>query len=521
VRLALVVLAGCRIGFDPTSGATALDVHVAAPAGLTIAQADARIAFSTIDPNALTPITDEHLFTLPDVDGALACTIDATDDTGRLLSATAMVTIAAKTTQSLTIDLTGTWPATCFDGAKDGNETDVDCGGGQCPGCALGSACAIATDCATASCSASTCEQASGPPGWISATSMPSVRYGFAMAVGGDHRVYVFGGGMNTGTPSPDTIAYDFDAGTWSPTGALVTPRIRVSGAADGSGSLYALGGDIAGTAQTAVDMLVPGGAWTSATALPTGVDFAAAATSSTGNVYLFGGWNGTVSTAIVYELAGGWVTRASLPMTRQNLATATVGSRIVATGGHDVGNVVWYGDTFAYDTTLDTWVTLASMNHPRSDLCAATGADGRMYTFGGYNTGIALAFAEALRLPASHWVDVPSIAIQSDSCAATTLPDGRMMVAGGRDTNANANTNVQIYGPKLTVAASDVLTVTGANFGANAAVRIYIDDVPVELALTNATGAFTATLPALTGAHTVRAIDAHALYPVTASLGP
>ena len=37
---------------------------------------------------------------------------------------------------------------TCSDGAKDGDETDVDCGGGCGPTCATGKACAVPADCA-------------------------------------------------------------------------------------------------------------------------------------------------------------------------------------------------------------------------------------------------------------------------------------------------------------------------------------------------------------------------------------
>jgi hypothetical protein len=37
----------------------------------------------------------------------------------------------------------------CTDHVKDGNETDVDCGGGICPACPLGDACLVTSDCTT------------------------------------------------------------------------------------------------------------------------------------------------------------------------------------------------------------------------------------------------------------------------------------------------------------------------------------------------------------------------------------
>jgi hypothetical protein len=42
-------------------------------------------------------------------------------------------------------------PPTCTDGARNGSETDVDCGG-SCPACGLGKLCNAGTDCASATC---------------------------------------------------------------------------------------------------------------------------------------------------------------------------------------------------------------------------------------------------------------------------------------------------------------------------------------------------------------------------------
>ena len=51
-------------------------------------------------------------------------------------------------------------PGTCNDGRKNGNETDIDCGG-SCRGCVAGSTCIAATDCETAACDANVCRAAS------------------------------------------------------------------------------------------------------------------------------------------------------------------------------------------------------------------------------------------------------------------------------------------------------------------------------------------------------------------------
>ncbi len=41
---------------------------------------------------------------------------------------------------------------------KNGNETDVDCGGGTCPGCGPGRDCLVASDCASNMCVAQRCQ---------------------------------------------------------------------------------------------------------------------------------------------------------------------------------------------------------------------------------------------------------------------------------------------------------------------------------------------------------------------------
>jgi hypothetical protein len=46
---------------------------------------------------------------------------------------------------------------TCTDTLKNGDESDVDCGGAKCPGCANGKACSVAGDCVSKACTSKTC----------------------------------------------------------------------------------------------------------------------------------------------------------------------------------------------------------------------------------------------------------------------------------------------------------------------------------------------------------------------------
>ena len=48
-------------------------------------------------------------------------------------------------------------PSPCADGFRNGSETDVDCGGGNCPRCAIDRSCFNRNDCAGALCSGGIC----------------------------------------------------------------------------------------------------------------------------------------------------------------------------------------------------------------------------------------------------------------------------------------------------------------------------------------------------------------------------
>jgi hypothetical protein len=55
---------------------------------------------------------------------------------------------------STDVQLDGAASSRCFDNFLDGNERDVDCGGGECPACVVGQKCLTPDDCADSVCSA-------------------------------------------------------------------------------------------------------------------------------------------------------------------------------------------------------------------------------------------------------------------------------------------------------------------------------------------------------------------------------
>jgi hypothetical protein len=55
-------------------------------------------------------------------------------------------------------------PPPCANGVKDGQETDVDCGGGTCPKCPDGKKCGGNTDCVSGNCQAGSCQKNQAVP---------------------------------------------------------------------------------------------------------------------------------------------------------------------------------------------------------------------------------------------------------------------------------------------------------------------------------------------------------------------
>jgi hypothetical protein len=57
------------------------------------------------------------------------------------------------------LNLTETVSATCFDGIKNQDETDIDCGGDTCTQCADNASCEGNNDCISLHCSSSVCSK--------------------------------------------------------------------------------------------------------------------------------------------------------------------------------------------------------------------------------------------------------------------------------------------------------------------------------------------------------------------------
>src|SRR5262249_22971244 len=126
----------------------------------------------------------------------------------------------------------GVCVATCSDGIKDGDETDTDCGGKTCPGCAVMKTCKVGGDCASGVCQGGTCKDNYV---WAEQFGDPQSQEGTAVAVDSLGNTFLlsqisgnvdFGGGALV-TPGFSAIA----AAKFNPMGQYQWAKVFNSGA--------------------------------------------------------------------------------------------------------------------------------------------------------------------------------------------------------------------------------------------------------------------------------------------------
>jgi hypothetical protein len=127
----------------------------------------------------------------------------------------------------------------CGDHQKNGDETDVDCGGASCGKCAAGAACASTSDCQSGTCDGGICR----PGSYTALMPMPTSRTDAAVAAGGG-KLYVLGG--VSGSALDVVEVYTPSADSWSSHPPMSTARSQFGAAFGSDGRLYAVGGRMA-----------------------------------------------------------------------------------------------------------------------------------------------------------------------------------------------------------------------------------------------------------------------------------
>uniref|UniRef100_A0A7N0VL67 Uncharacterized protein n=1 Tax=Kalanchoe fedtschenkoi TaxID=63787 RepID=A0A7N0VL67_KALFE len=129
----------------------------------------------------------------------------------------------------------------------------------------------------------------------------------------------------------------------------------------------------------------------------------------------------------------------------------AVLNGKLLIVGGVSVVdcNRTVSADVYQYDSCLNRWSKLASMNTPRHDFaCAAV--NGVVYVVGGYGADAeGLSSAEAYNTDSDTWTPIESLRRPRWGCFACGL-EGKLYVMGGRSTFSIGNSKyVSLYDPE------------------------------------------------------------------------
>ncbi len=379
----------------------------------------------------------------------------------------------------------------CGDGRQNGQETDIDCGGGgSCATCANYQVCGNAADCASDNCSSAEC----APYGleWNYGFLLHCSRGNARAATIGD-RVYI---GGNTGTcdttvsdPTGLIESSSAEAPSWN-----VEPSMLVYAREGGAflsgpaGRLYALGGfnDSQTTAQFSMVQSAVPGAFYNATGMAGRRAFFASTSLPDGRLFVAGGHNTDVTTTVnainttefFFPDAGApdggyWVAGSPLGTFRAGAAAATTADgRILVMGGR-----LKLSDTTQL-ATIEQFPSDggAPSSHPPMPVARAffgltRGADERVYAVGGTIDGGPSNRVDAFDSAANKWSVVTPLPDPRSGAAVVVGPDLRLWVIGGQAGAAQQYTyTVYKYGPELTAnptnaAASTQVLVYGNGY--------------------------------------------------------
>jgi N-acetylneuraminic acid mutarotase len=225
--------------------------------------------------------------------------------------------------------------------------------------------------------------------------------------------------------PGPGQLA-------WRVLADAPSERTEVAAAADGSRIWVAGGFRKDGATVATVEVYdTAADRWERGPDLPAAVNHAMAANLD-GTVYVVGGWlaGGPVGRQ-AFRLAGGrWQAVAELPEGRAaGVAVGLDGKLYVAAG---VGPRGLAGSTLVYDPDGDHWTTAPGPPTPREHLGGA-GWDGKLYTVGGRAAGRGnFTAAEVFDPRTGRWEKLPDLPTRRGGLAAGVTANGLVVAVGG-----------------------------------------------------------------------------------------
>jgi N-acetylneuraminic acid mutarotase/uncharacterized coiled-coil protein SlyX len=238
---------------------------------------------------------------------------------------------------------------------------------------------------------------------WLDLAPMPYGVRGAAGALGGDGRIFVFGGVNDSASTEATTQIYDPVADAWTlgadvPLGVWEAKAVGIN-----VDEILVVGGEFAYSSTQKYN--IADDTWSAGGSLPSGVLAGALLKRGYYCYYIGGSDSGytAVDTIFVYDSwSDAWSLVDPMPVpTAGHAAVLGADNLIYVVGGADTAyNIEWgYNTSYCFNPDSGEWTQLANISDGVRYLGAAASDEGLIYAFGGNNNTAVLPQVHALRV--------------------------------------------------------------------------------------------------------------------------
>jgi hypothetical protein len=292
---------------------------------------------------------------------------------------------------------------------------------------------------------------------WVLTGSMSTARMHHTATLLPNGTVLVVGGGPGGLTSTISAEIYNPASGTWTLTGSLNSARTEHTATLLPNGKVLVAGG-YQGVALSSCEIYDPStGIWTLTGSMSTTRWFHTATLLPNGTVLVVGGVGAAndttdlASAEIFNPATGTWTPTGTMSTARYRHTATLLSNGTVLVAGGDDASLSNGGPSVAsaeiFNPAAGTWNLTGSMSAARYDHTATLLPNGKvLVTGGGAGNGYAtiLASTEIYDPVAGTWAVTGNLTMGRYAHSATLLPNGKVLVAGGKAELASA----EIYDP-------------------------------------------------------------------------